>query len=162
MQTWLWSLGQEDPLEREWKPTPVFFPGESHGQRSMVGDNSPWARKESDTTERLSIMSSSSLPCEAFLQGLTQGKPFMNLPGKRQLLPSSSSQLPVLFSVNLPFIVIKLFTCLPHKAANSRKINFSPPVLISWQVHSRYMKLLLTLVCIFFYNSLFWLVNLIL
>ena len=29
---WIWSLGQEDPLEK--KPTPVFLPGESHGQRS--------------------------------------------------------------------------------------------------------------------------------
>ena len=31
------SLGQEDPLERGWQPTPVFLPGESHGQRSLVG-----------------------------------------------------------------------------------------------------------------------------
>ena len=31
-------------------PTPVFWPGESHGQRSQVG-YSQWSRKESDTTE---------------------------------------------------------------------------------------------------------------
>ena len=31
--------------------TPVFLPGESHGQRSLVG-YSPWGRKESDTPER--------------------------------------------------------------------------------------------------------------
>ena len=37
---------------RQWQPTPVFLPGESHGQRSLVGC-SPWGRKESDTTERL-------------------------------------------------------------------------------------------------------------
>ena len=30
--------------------TPVFLPGESHGQRSLVGD-SPMGRKESDMTE---------------------------------------------------------------------------------------------------------------
>ena len=30
--------------------TPVFLPGESHGQRSLVG-NSPLAFKESDRTE---------------------------------------------------------------------------------------------------------------
>ena len=29
---------------------PVFLPGESHGQRSLVG-SSPWGPKESDTTE---------------------------------------------------------------------------------------------------------------
>ena len=30
------SLGQEDPWRRAWQPTPVFLPGESHGQRSLV------------------------------------------------------------------------------------------------------------------------------
>ena len=30
--------------------TPVFLPGESHGQRSLAG-NSPYGHKESDTTE---------------------------------------------------------------------------------------------------------------
>ena len=35
---------------RKWQPTPVFLPGESHGQRSLVG-YSPWGWKESDMTE---------------------------------------------------------------------------------------------------------------
>ena len=35
---------------RAWQPSPVFFPGESHGQRSLVG-YSPWGRKESDMTK---------------------------------------------------------------------------------------------------------------
>ena len=30
------SLGWEDPLEKEMATTPVFLPGESHGQRSLV------------------------------------------------------------------------------------------------------------------------------
>ena len=51
-ETWVPSLGWEDPLEKKWQPTPVFLPGESHGQRSLVG-YSPRGRKESDTTERL-------------------------------------------------------------------------------------------------------------
>ena len=37
---------------RKWQPTPVFLPGESHGQRSLVG-YSPWGHKESDTTEAM-------------------------------------------------------------------------------------------------------------
>ena len=41
------------PWRRAWQPIPVFPPGESHGQRSLVG-YSPWGRKESDTTEQLS------------------------------------------------------------------------------------------------------------
>ena len=40
------------PWRRQWHPTPVFLPGESHGRRSLVG-YSPWGRKESDMTERL-------------------------------------------------------------------------------------------------------------
>ena len=35
---------------KKWQPTPVFLPGESHGQRSLVG-YSPWGHKESDTSE---------------------------------------------------------------------------------------------------------------
>ena len=29
------SLGQKIPCRRKWKPTPVFLPGKSHGQRSL-------------------------------------------------------------------------------------------------------------------------------
>ena len=36
------------PWRKEWQPTPVFLPGESHGQMSLVG-YSPWGHKESDT-----------------------------------------------------------------------------------------------------------------
>ena len=28
-ETWIQSLGWEDPLEKEWQPTPGFLPGES-------------------------------------------------------------------------------------------------------------------------------------
>ena len=31
------SLGQEDPLDEEMAPTPVFLPGKSRGQRSLAG-----------------------------------------------------------------------------------------------------------------------------
>ena len=33
-----------------WQPTPVFLPGESHGQRSLAGYG-PWGLTESDRTE---------------------------------------------------------------------------------------------------------------
>ena len=44
----------EDPLEKGIARTQAFLPGEPHGQRSLA-DYSPWGRKESDTTERLSL-----------------------------------------------------------------------------------------------------------
>ena len=53
-ETWIRSLGQEDPLEKEMQSTPVSLPGESHGRRSLVG-YSPRGRKESGTTERLHL-----------------------------------------------------------------------------------------------------------
>ena len=51
-ETQVWSLGQEDPLEKGMATTPVFLSRESHGQRSLAG-YSPWGRKESDTAEQL-------------------------------------------------------------------------------------------------------------
>ena len=44
------------PWRRKWKPTSVFLPGKSHGQRSLVG-YSPWGHKELDTTEWLHFQS---------------------------------------------------------------------------------------------------------
>ena len=38
------------PSGSAWQPTPVFLPGESHGQRSL-GGYSPTGHIESDTTE---------------------------------------------------------------------------------------------------------------
>ena len=39
------------PWRRAWQPTPVFLPGESHGQRSLAG-YIPRGLKKSDTTEQ--------------------------------------------------------------------------------------------------------------
>ena len=43
------------PGRREWLPTPVFLPGEFHGQRSLAG-YSPWGHEESDTIEHKAVM----------------------------------------------------------------------------------------------------------
>ena len=56
------------PWRTKWPPTPVFLPGESHGQRSLAG-YSPWGHKETDTTEQLSVYTHthththSNIPC---------------------------------------------------------------------------------------------------
>ena len=49
-ETWVQSLGQEDPLEQEMAVTLVFLLGEFHGHRGLVG-YSLWGHKELDTTE---------------------------------------------------------------------------------------------------------------
>ena len=46
-ETWVRSLGQEDPLEKEMAP--IFLSGKIHGQRSLVG-YSPRGCKELDVT----------------------------------------------------------------------------------------------------------------
>ena len=50
-ETWVQSLGQEDPLEEEMATHFSVLTWRSHGQ-SMVG-YCPWGHKESDTTEWL-------------------------------------------------------------------------------------------------------------
>ena len=46
-ETWIQSLGWEDPLQKGKVTTPVFWPGEFHGL------SSPWGCKELDTSEQL-------------------------------------------------------------------------------------------------------------
>ena len=46
-ETQVQSLCREDPLEKEWQPTPGFLPEESHGQRSLM-DYSPRGTQLSD------------------------------------------------------------------------------------------------------------------
>ena len=53
-ETWVQSLGWEDPLEEEMATIPVFLPGESHGQRSLLG-YSLGGHQESDMAELLTL-----------------------------------------------------------------------------------------------------------
>ena len=46
------SLGLEESLEKGWQLTLVFLPGESRGQKCLVGSD-PKGPKESDTTEEI-------------------------------------------------------------------------------------------------------------
>ena len=56
------SLSREDPLEKGMPTHLVFLPGEFHRQRSLAG-YSPWGRKESDMTERLSAYTQQECLC---------------------------------------------------------------------------------------------------
>ena len=53
-ETLVGTLLQEDPLHEGMATHSSILPGESHGQRSLVGC-SPWGREESDTTEQPSM-----------------------------------------------------------------------------------------------------------
>ena len=43
-ETWVRSLLRKIPWRRKWQPTPGFLPGESYGQRSLMG-YSPWGHR---------------------------------------------------------------------------------------------------------------------
>ena len=49
-ETWVLSLGWEDPLEEGMAIHSSILAGELHGQRSLE-NYSPWGPKKSDTTE---------------------------------------------------------------------------------------------------------------
>ena len=49
-ETWVQSLGWEDPLEEDMATHSSILAGESHGHRSLVG-YSPWGHKELDMTQ---------------------------------------------------------------------------------------------------------------
>ena len=55
LDTWAQSLGWEDPLEEGMATHSSILTWRAHGDRSLVG-YSPWGRKESDTTKRLSTV----------------------------------------------------------------------------------------------------------
>ena len=71
-ETWVQSLGQEDPLGGKRQPTPVFLPREFHGQSYLVG-NSPWGHKDLDTTEWLTLLLV-TVCCDSQSQGLLHSK----------------------------------------------------------------------------------------
>ena len=49
-----WTWVRKICWRRKWEATPIFLPGEFHGQRSLAG-YSPWGYKESDMTEWLPL-----------------------------------------------------------------------------------------------------------
>ena len=71
---------------RKWQPTPVFLPGKSPGQRSLVV-YSPWGHKESDTTEQLLF----NITFTCFF--------FLNLPAKKLKITDVAC---VVFSLDTP------------------------------------------------------------
>ena len=59
--TWVWSLGQEDPLRIKWQATPVVLPGIFHRWRSLVS-YSPWDCKELQWLNNFTSHEAGSLP----------------------------------------------------------------------------------------------------
>ena len=78
----VWSLHQEDPLEKEIATHSSILAWKIHGWKSLVGC-SPWGRKKPDTTEQLSFFLSFTLHGERLP---SQEQSFISA-GKRTPLP---------------------------------------------------------------------------
>ena len=125
------------PWRREWKPTPVFLPGELHGQRSLVGC-SLWDCKESDMTEWLTLSLSS-----LFINGLLSVRHHAHVL-KRQLdccpsactgwLVSGPPQTPSSLGAQVPYIECHCTIGPPHSRALHPRV--SDQVLCLQRVHS--------------------------
>ena len=63
-ETWVQSLGQEDPLDKEMATHSSTLAGKFHGRRSI--GYSPWGRKESNMTEPLHF-TSLHIDCNIFV-----------------------------------------------------------------------------------------------
>ena len=71
---------------KEMQPTPVFLPGEFHGQRSLVG-HSPWGHKESTMTEHKRAPLSGAQPLRNCHLGiLSHPNPLRDSPGEALLI----------------------------------------------------------------------------
>ena len=89
--TWVWSLGWEDTLEKGMAPTPVFWPVELHAERSLPA-YSPQSHKESDTAGQLSLsLSSVAQSSPTFYDPMDCSTP--SLPVHHQLLESTQTHV---------------------------------------------------------------------
>ena len=111
------------PWRRKWQPTPGFLPGESHGQRSLVG-YSPWGCKESDTTEWISNKSKYHLPPPS-LPCFSYPIPTFLLP-LIQISPFSVAPLVMLQNINCVSNLHFLFY-------NLKKAHVFPTNLVMWE-----------------------------
>ena len=165
-EIWIWSLGWEDSLEKWMLPTPVFLPGEFHGQRSLVG-YSPRGHKESEMTEQLSLTGSHvfrvtlsylnniGISSNLVVYSLTLLKCFSSyfLP-----VPPTHQCLPMLFNHWLPSLYSQAWSwslSWPHWLA---RVSLSPSLrlimhlipTIYFHIASCYFSSIFTYICLVF------------
>ena len=137
------------PWRRAWQPTPVFLPGESHGQRSLA-DYSPWGCKVLDVTQQLrthtrrcaycSPLPLPGAPACSFL--LAGGAPpcLLRFSGLHHLIPGAFSNVHILFLLGfLPrhsSVGSIISTSSSLLVALSLSISRELPLLTSSDIHS--------------------------
>ena len=104
---------------RKWQPAPVFLPGKSHGQKSLVS-LSPWGRKVRDTTEWLTLHLHSS--CSSFKILITTSHPKGGHPFDLWLYPHPLHELGALLGSRSSTLSLHLLLHLAHPTIS----NLSP------------------------------------
>ena len=105
---------------RAWQPTPVFLPGESHGQRNLVG-YSPWGCKESDTTEHLSTSSVENSLSQAHTRHGLQSDPVLES-SVWMIKKEISAQWNAIICLSEQIYELKMAPCV-HRTSNSKSIT---------------------------------------
>ena len=124
------------PWRRKWRPTPVFLPEESHGERFLAGYN-PWDPKESDRTEKLTLSFFKKWPISPHVasQGPPKGR-------KLSYCPSITSSITKYLNTTIIFSQLFFFSHLvmsdfltpwteAHQASLSLIISCSLPRFMS-------------------------------
>ena len=92
-ETWVRSLGQEDPVEKEMATHSSPLAWKIPWMEEPVG-YSPWGRKESDTTERFHLASLDSVGIEPGSPALQADRLPSKPPGKPKIMPYFSVPKP--------------------------------------------------------------------
>ena len=148
---WVQSLSWEDPWRRARQPTPVFFPGESHGQRSLAGC-STWCRKESDTTEQLNTTQHMNSP---HISLLLIGSLYYNEDVPMLRFSLYLAALPSQASLRWRFSFVWVSLCSYHvEVSSSFKVMFFLPEMANHHSYNMQGKSMLSSwVWIFFWRS---------
>ena len=114
-ETWVPSLDQEDPLEKGMDPTPVFLPGESHGQRNLVG-YSPRGCRESDTTKH------------AHTRGISMCDPLSPFKRNEESLPDHCLAKGHYCFTCIPYLLFAALSYFTDKEISSKSQSYLPQV----------------------------------
>ena len=148
---------------RKWQPSPVFLPGKSHGQRSLVG-YSPWGHKESDMTEKLHFLSLVKFKLDIgqaftkfklslnFVQPFDGGHHFLHYPhhslasgqttGREHSPTNQQNWIKDFLSMDLPIRTRQVFpsVSLSHQETSISLLSFSIIGQREWKPQSQKIK----------------------
>ena len=122
------------PWRRAWQPTPVFLPGESQGQRSLVL-YSPWAAKSRTRLKQLSTHAHIQFPHCVLLSYNSTPNTIVLLPACPMIYKETSSFLPMLGDLDYFFVSVSSFHSSFYGPKDS-KFPLSPNTIITGHVSS--------------------------